>query len=133
MKKKKDEELAKATVGTVSKGRAAVKTLTIDYTISEDLNATTALSTGKKSKIASPKPLLSEEEIRQREEQEKVQIVKADFVATAVRDHNICKEQIERFEQIHQKIKTYQNDKGALPIDSDGIYYIVGGMGCVIN
>ena len=48
-------------------------------------------------------------------------------------DKRICQNQVERFDQINEKISSYKNERNALPQDSDGIYIIVGGQASIFN
>ena len=113
-----------------------------DEVFNEDKNVATGTSIDIKSKYLNQKPLHSEEDFKQRENQEKAQVVRAEYIAAAVRDRNICKELIDpdplrygldRFGQIKQKLDKYQTEKGALPNDSDGVYLIVKGIARIQN
>ncbi len=54
-------------------------------------------------------------------------------MAQADRDHRICKNLLERFQQISDKINKYKTERLALPKDADGIYLILGGQARIEN
>jgi len=89
-------------------------------------------SPSKRSSITSPKQV-SEDDVKKIEELEKLAAVKREYAEMADRDKLICKNQIERFEQMQDKIQKFKSGREALPKDSDGIYFIVSGQAGIRN
>ena len=110
-----------------------------DDTVSEDF----PLSGGRQSNVISPKVALTDEEIKQLKEQERVI---SEYKARAVADDRICRSivgspnaagadgtDMSRFDQIMTKVQKYRNERDSLPQDADGIYFIVSGMARICN
>ena len=102
---------------------------TKEDTLSDDANM---LSGSKRSMMLSPKAL-TEEDPAKAEEMERMMNAKQDFVARADRDNRICQIQVDRLQQINDKIVNYKKERESLPQDADGIYIIVSGAASILN